>query len=336
MAARPRSPSPRPLAVAVLAAALLLSACGGRPSAPPAGGKLLAGAPASPPDAGTVDLRVYLRSGSGAEAHLLPVPRRAAIGTDLPRRALELLIAGPVEGDPKDLKAVLPDSTTIAAFAVEGDTAVVDLSPEAVGDAARVGPSAEHELLALAAVANTLTEFPAIDHVRLTVAGRGGEFWGGWGLPPLLTRDEQVIGPPSQGDGLPSPTRFGIAEQRVGSASAGAVAVAGVRAVDRIGFVRVIVELADAGGQTAAPGVPPTVAAIENDRLVLRIEDVVSSAADPAPGQRLALENLPFGAIEADAGALPGPAVFALPDTVNPFLLHTLTSPTRIVLDVRK
>ncbi|HWH31522.1 MAG TPA: GerMN domain-containing protein, partial [Egibacteraceae bacterium] len=249
---------------------------------------------------------------------------------------LELLIAGPAEGDPKDARPALPLSTTIAAFAVDGDTAVVELSQEAVSDAGTVIASPEHELLAMAAVANTLTEFPAIDHVRLSVSGAGREFWGGWGLPELLNRDEAVIGVPREGDPLPPLERFAVEAQRVGSAAAGAVAIGDVRTHDRIGFVRVTVELGDPGGEAPARGVPPTSARLEGDRLVLQIDDVVSSAANPAPGQRLALEGLPFDALEAEAGVLPGPARFALPTGPRPFWLHTLTSPTRVVLDVRK
>lgn len=332
------TPAPRLLGVVLVACALVLAGCGSRRPAPAAGGKLLASAAATAEEEGTVGLRVYLRAGEGPQAHLVPVTRRTAITGELPRRALELLIAGPLVEDPAaaELRAPLPQSTVVQAFAVEGDTAVVDLSGHAITDAPRVDPVPAHELLALAAIANTLTEFPEIDHVRLTVDGAGQQFWGGWGLPALLSRDEQVVGPPREGDTVPPLQRFSQELQRVGSPDAGPVAIKGVRTRDRLGFLRVEIELAGAEGDRPAAGVPATTARLEGDRLIVELADVLSGPAELQPGARLALETLPFQAVEAEPGELPGPARFALVPGARPFWLHTLTSPTRVVLDVRK
>lgn len=324
------------LALALALTGLLGAACGSTPTREVVAddGK---DSTALPSDAGTVDLRIYLRAGSGSEAYLAPVTRRSTINEDLPRRALELLIAGPEQGDGKDLHATLPASTTVLNFAVEGDTAVVDLSREAIGDAATVEPSPEHELLALSAVANTLTEFPLIDRVRLTIAGGGQQFWGGWGVPEWLARDERVIGPRSKGDGLPAMENFGRQAQQVGSEHAGPVAVLGVRTIDRVGFLRVVVDLGDPGTDESARGIPPVSAAIEQGRLVLRISDVAENRAELIPGRSLDLGYRPFESLEAEPSALPGPlSIAVMPAGNRPFWLHTLNSPTRVVLDVRK
>ena len=329
----------RRLPVALLAAcALLLAGCGRETPVGAPGGKLEASAVTSAGEEGTVGLRVYLRAGEGHEAYLQPVTRTAPISGELPRRALELLIAGPLVEDAgtAELRAPLPQSTVVQAFTVEGDTAVVDLSAHAIADAARVDPRPEHELLALAAIANTLTEFPEIDHVRLTVDGTGGAFWGGWGLPELLSRDERVIGPARASNTLPPLQHFGQEPQQIGSADAGPVAIKDVRTLDRVGFLRVEVELAGADGEQPAAGVPVTTARLEGERLVLEFADVLSSAGNLQPGARLTLANLPFQAVEAEPGELPGLLRFALVPGARPFWLHTLTSPTRVVLDVRK
>ena len=322
--------------VVLLCGVLALTACGGRQAMPEPGGKLLASGSPVAGEEGTVDLRVYLRAGEHDQAHLQAVTRRTAISGDLPRRALELLLAGPAPEDGKDLRAPLPLGTAVQSFAVEGDTAVVDLSAQAITDAVLVDPTAEHELLALAAVANTLTEFPAIAHVRLTVDGAGREFWGGWGLPEVLSRDEEVIGAPREGDPLPRLERFTAEPQRVGSADAGPVTIAGVRTLDRVGFLRLVIELADTDAATPASGVPAVSARLEGDRLLVEVDDVLAGAADLPPGGRMALEHLPFLAVEAEAGELPGTARYALVPGARPFWLHTLTSPTRVVIDVRK
>lgn len=320
--------------VALLAA--LLPACARNAPPPGAGGPALVEATPTLADDDTVELTVYLRSGSGPEAFLVPALRTARVGEDLPRIALELLLAGPAPGDETGLQPPLPTTTTVRSFVVEGDTAVVDLSQEAIADAASVGDSPEHELLALAAVADTLTDFPAIDRVRLTVAGAGERFWGSWGLPPVLTRDETLIGRPHGGELLPSPARFVLTEQRVGVADAEPVRVRSVRTIDRLAFLRVVVELAG-DGDAPVVAIPPTRAWAEGGRLLLEIADTLDSAAGMAPGQRLRLDGMPFETIEAAEGELPGPLRLAVaPGDGHPFWLHTLTSPTRVVLDVRK
>lgn len=291
-----------------------------------------------------VDLRVYFRSGTGRDAFLTPVVREVPLDADLPRAALDLLLAGPGAADGA-VRAPLPATTKVTGFRVDGDTAYVDLSPEIIADAASVGASPEHEALALAAVANTLTEFPTIAQVRLTVDGVAdgrragldiGRFWGGWGLPERLVRDPSVVGPITDDGGLVDLGRFSRASQTLGSREASPVSVTSVRARQRTTYLRLTVELADATGDAAPAGPPPTRASLRGGDVVLEIDGVVEYAADMAVGQRLDLQDPAFNAVGVERTDLPGTVrIMVSPVESDEFYLHTLTSPTRVVLDVR-
>lgn len=298
--------------------------------------------------ADVVDLTLYFRRGWGPEAHLVPVTRQVPVGEQLPRRALELLLAGPEPDDGEGLAPPLPTSTAVLDFQVVGEVAEVDLSAEVVADRAAVGASAEHELLALAALANTLTEFPEIEQVAVTVDGRsagppdgGGagvddvaEFWGWWGLPQRLVRDDSVIGPVTDGGRLPELARFARAPQTIGAEGAQAV-VEAVRVSSRTTSVRVTVELSDPGGAAAAP-VPAATARPTADGVLLEVDGVAAIAPDVRLGAASAVPAPPFTAVTVD-GDPPGPLhVLVRSRDPHPFLLHTLASPTRLVLDLRK
>lgn len=293
-----------------------------------------------------VDLTVYFRSGEGSGAHLVPVTREAAIDDDLPRRALELLIAGPGDDDGRSLDPPLPAGTQVRDVTVTDGTAVVDLSHEVISRAGDVNPSPEHEALALAAVVGTLTEFPAIERVRLLVEGhqRGvhggvdvGAFWGGWGLPELLVRDESVFSQPAEGEGVPDLQSFETGNQTLGAAPDDPLAVTSVRIRDRTTYLRVVVELAVVDDPDVAAAVPPTRARMLGGNVVLEIEDVADYDADFAPGQRVELDDPMFEGVTVEETERDGRVrIVVLPREERPFWLHDLSSPTRIVLDVRK
>jgi hypothetical protein len=294
-----------------------------------------------------VDLTVYFREGSGAGAYLVPVTREVRVTDDLPRTAVELLLAGPQEGDGANLSAPLPPCQ-VRDLAVDGGTATVDLSAEVIDEAGSVGSSPENEVLGLASLAATLTEFPGIERVRLLVEGqdqgsRSGldvdAFWGGWGLPPLLVRDDSVIGPPRDGDGVPDLAQFTAETQESGSDGAAPVQVVSVRTRDRTTFVRVVIELADGADPDAAATVPPTRARPAGDGDVLvDISHVVGVDADALPsGDNLDQATYGISDILVDHSRLPGRVTVEVAvDGERPFRLHTLTSPTRVVLDVKK
>ena len=298
-------------------------------------------AEATLPPEGVVDLTVWFRRGSGSQAVLVPVVRSAPVDADLPRTALELLLAGPTADDGTDLVAPLPTTTRVLGFQVDGATAQVDLSAAVLDDAASVDPTPEHEVLALAALADTLTEFPQIDQVAVTVEGARDEvaagFWGGWGLPVLLVRDESVIDPVAAGGGAPVLERFTASAQTAGDPAAAPVQVTSVRVRQRTATLTVVVELADgADGQASAP-VPAVRAYPDGDDVVLQIGQVVSYAADVGVGQALALAGGSDQSVTVEPADLPGAVRLRVAaGAVLPFHLQTLTSPTRVVLDVAR
>ncbi len=282
--------------------------------------------------ADVVDLTVYFREGTGAAAHLVPVTRQVPVGDDLARTALELLLAGPAPGDPDGLAAAVPTTTRVRDFRVDGDTAFVDLSAAVVADATSVGKRPEHELLALAAVANTLTEFPTIERVRMAVDGEiDGDFWGGWGLPRLLTRDTSVIATTTPPPPVPDLGRFSTATQRSGDRPrAVPVRVTSVRAEPHTGYVRVTAALErPAGGDLTA--VPRAVAARRDGRIVLKLRDV--AAADlSGPTSRRAEPGVEVSLDRAGRSRL---RISVAASGRREFWLHTLSEPARVVLDVR-
>ncbi|NPV88034.1 GerMN domain-containing protein [Coprothermobacteraceae bacterium] len=133
--------------------------------------------------------------GVRAEEHLV-------VDENKPLRALEAMIAGPED---LSLGRPMPPTTRILGFSVQDGVANVNLSREVITDAHKYCPvSSGGEAMALNAIANTLTEFDAIKNVKLTIEGKNQgeidgrrieEFWGHVGLPPVLTRNENVIIP---------------------------------------------------------------------------------------------------------------------------------------------
>jgi hypothetical protein len=332
-----------PSPVALLACALLLAACDGadlarvQERATPAAVPETA-SPALQPD-DLVDLTLYFRSGEGHDAYLEPVTREVDVDQDLPRRALELLLSGPGVGE-EGLDPPLPTTTHVRDLRVESGVAHVELSPEAVRDAASVGKTADNEALALGALANTLTGFPSIDKVQVTVSGAGvdsARFWDGWGMPVVLVRDESLIGPSGDGEGLLDLRRFAAGTQETGVKDAEPVEATAVRVRDRLTHVRVTVELAHADGSEHAAKVPPTRGRVSGDELVVVIADVASYVADFGEHQTLDLSvgDVEELRVEHDGGALT--LRLRVEDAANrPVWLHALSSPTRVVLDVKK
>lgn len=347
-----RSPARRRARGGVLAAVLLgVVMVSGCVSAAPVAERAAAPAAATalqPPD--VVDLTVYFRRGRAAEAHLVPVTREVALTEELPRRALELLLAGPTAEDGEQLSAPLPTSTVVRAFRVDGDVARVDLSAEVIADRAAAGASADHELLALAALANTLTEFPEIEQVELRVQGRDAgplevagqtispdvaDFWGWWGLPARLVRDESVVGPPPDGAALPQVGRFHRRLQILGASDAQAL-VDAVRVRSRATSLRVTVELSDPARGAVAAAVPAASARTTPDGVLLEVDGITAVSPDVSLGAARVLSEPPFTAVTVDGGPSEPLRVLVTSREPHDFLLHTLPSPTRLVLDLRK
>jgi germination protein M len=294
-----------------------------------------------------VDLTVYFRNGAGG--HLVPVVREVAVGDDLPRRAMELLLAGPNDEEVESggMVAPLPTTTRILGFTVDSGTAEVDLSAHVISDAQEVGATPENEVLALAAIVGTLTEFPAIDRVRLAVEGvtsgwRGGvnvgAFWGGWGLPELLVRDETVLGEPSRdADGVPDLALFSGDPQTLGAGNGEPVAIHTVRMRSRTTYLRLAVGITDPEDPDAPGAVPQARARADGNSILVEIDGVTAYTAEVSAGQRLAVDDPAFESLSVELTELPGTVRLRLNlAEARSFVLHRLSSPTRVVLDVKK
>lgn len=293
---------------------------------------------------GTVPLTVYLRAGGGEEATLQPVTRQVPVDDDLPRRATELLLEGPV-GD-EDLEAPWPEGITVDLVDVDHGVATVDLSQDVLAEAPQSEHLAHREALALGALANTLTEFPGVEEVQITVGGEGAEddedvaaFWGGWGLPPVLTRDESLIEEKGE-HRLPARDAFSPGAQSIGSTDAEPVVVRSVRVRDRITHLRIVMEIAEAADPDAsAPEFPRVFARAAGDELTLELTDVAEVEQDAVP-EDLAerLEPL-FSDVEVGDGRGTASLLLSLTPAAgraDEFYLHTRESPSRIVMDVKK
>lgn len=146
---------------------------------------------------------LYFRYDVDTQGWLAPEER--TVSGDPLLRAMQELIAGPAPDS--QLHPVLPDTVKVLGIGVEGGICTVNASKEILTDANQVGVSASGEGLALAAIANTLTQFAEVDKVELLVEGvQSGmvegrfveDFWGHMGLPEYLERNEDLIyTPPS-------------------------------------------------------------------------------------------------------------------------------------------
>lgn len=150
----------------------------GATEAPTAGGTAAPG-PGEPspdaPDAPDAALPVYYLSDVGGELRLYREFRSAPDGAE-PRgqAALEEMLRG--EPDDPDYTSVWPRDTRVLDYAVDGDTATVDLSAEALDADA----GAEAEARSVAQLVYTVTAAdPEVERVRLLVEGSEVEdLWG--------------------------------------------------------------------------------------------------------------------------------------------------------------
>lgn len=321
----------RALTVAVCAAAAITSACTGTDQA------MLAGNGRSPTVATTagslpaddrVDVGVYLRH--PVEDRLLRVTREVPMDGDLLRSALEQLVAGADDRDGLPLRPALPTTTAVNDVTVDGGVASVVLSHDAVPDGA-IGRSASDEVLALAAIVNTLTEFPSIDGVRLSIDGDpDGMFWGSWGIPGMLVRDETVVGDDARGP--VDLADFRSAEQTIGN-PATVAHLASVRVRDRITYRRIVLELDDVSGDA----VPRARAVPDTAGVTLVLRGITDTADEVVLGADLPAGRDGLATVRVDEDAAPNTLRIVV-RTGGPgtFHLFTMSDPTRIVLDVRK
>ena len=120
--------------------------------------------PTKPPVAETVPVKVYFGTHNGR--YLVAEVSQLKPGPQLMQQALEILANGP-RGN--ELVAVIPKATKVKSVVVRDRMAIVDFSAELVKRG--FGGSAT-EILAVAAIVNTLTEFPDVERVQILVEGK--------------------------------------------------------------------------------------------------------------------------------------------------------------------
>ncbi len=154
-----------------------------------------------PPPCRTVS--IYLVAETEGSYYLEETAREVPEETTPEVAAVEELIKGPEPGS--GLKPAIPASVELLGIEVQGETCTLNLSRELIEDIDDLDPCAARERLALAAIANTLTDLEGIKEVLLEIEGiregtidgaRVEDFWGYYGLPPVLSRQEDLVGPP--------------------------------------------------------------------------------------------------------------------------------------------
>jgi hypothetical protein len=152
----------------------------------------------------SITLTLYFIKSEPSDTYLVAVKRTIPYTTGVARAAMEELIKGPSEGS--GLLAAFPSTVKVLDVSVKDGVCTVNLSKEVIVDKAKEGGAgAAMEGLALTSIANTLTEFPTVQKVRLLIEGRQSgqvdgfyieDFWGHVGLPEFLERDMSVVKSP--------------------------------------------------------------------------------------------------------------------------------------------
>lgn len=140
----------------------------------------------APPAAETVRLTVYHATRDAM--HLVPEVHTVAKNDHPAQSAVELLLAGPKSGD---LVRTLPEGTKLKNLTVKNNIAYADFSDTLIKKG--TGGSAG-EILAVASIVNTLTEFPEIYKVQILVEGKRIEtLYGHLDTSGPLSRSDSII-----------------------------------------------------------------------------------------------------------------------------------------------
>lgn len=151
-----------------------------------------------------VTLTLYFMGSTPTSFYLVPEKRTIPYTQTVARAAVEELIKGPAAGS--SLTAILPDTVKVLDISIADGVCTLNLSKEILTDKAKAGGAgAEVEGLALASIADTLTEFPTIQKVKLLIEGKQSgvvddfhieDFWGHVGLDEYLQRNMSVVKTP--------------------------------------------------------------------------------------------------------------------------------------------
>ncbi|MEJ5186972.1 MAG: GerMN domain-containing protein [Candidatus Geothermincolales bacterium] len=148
----------------------------------------------------TTEVNLYFGVEKNGKLYLKAEKRKVTYQGDLYAAVMRELVRGPSSAS--GLRPVLPRTTRVLGTRLEEGVLFVDLSKEALLDSPSLGTGAEGEALALASLANTMTELPGVNRVKLLVEGKDKgmvdgraveDFWGHVGLPEYLERNESLI-----------------------------------------------------------------------------------------------------------------------------------------------
>ncbi|MGE5553879.1 MAG: GerMN domain-containing protein [Betaproteobacteria bacterium] len=118
----------------------------------------------------------------------LGTEKRRLFGSDLPQLALIELVRGPSPGSA--LRPVMPRDTIVNSVKIRGGVAYADLG----GAVTRLNVGSEGEALVVAAIVNTLTQFPGVNRVQILVNGARVESLAGHvDVSAPLARNETVV-----------------------------------------------------------------------------------------------------------------------------------------------
>ncbi len=202
------------LALALLLCAAALAGCGksktgereqGQDKQGKAEGDVEKGEEEGDGKGGPITLTLYFMEVTATDFYLVPEKRTIPYTQAVARAAMEELFKGPSEGS--GLKAIFPSTVRVLDISIENGVCTLNVSKEIITDKSQQGGAgAAVEGLALASIANTLTEFPTIQKVKLLVEGQQSgmvdghfieDFWGHVGLPEYLERDMSKVKSPS-------------------------------------------------------------------------------------------------------------------------------------------
>lgn len=120
--------------------------------------------------AGYSHITLYFAS-SGADGsfqYFVPVTRCVKPDGNLMKTALEELIKGPCKG--KNLYSSIPSDTKLLGIETKEDMAIVNLSKEVMN----YGGGITNETTLVKSILLTLTQFPGINSVKITIEGKSG------------------------------------------------------------------------------------------------------------------------------------------------------------------
>lgn len=121
-------------------------------------------------------------------AILLGTEKRRLFGGDLPYLALTELLRGPSPGS--GLRPVVPRDTTLNSVKIRGGVAYADFG----GGLTRLNVGSEGEAVIVAAIVNTLTQFPGVSKVQILVNGARVESLAGHvDVSAPLAKNETVV-----------------------------------------------------------------------------------------------------------------------------------------------